>query len=150
MADDKQKNDDNAQQDSEDDGSQQSPAPTWLSWSIRAASGLLVVALIGYFVYMAAQPVVEPTIEFTMQRDKVEQRGGSWAVPVEITNRGTISVHALAIRATRPRVGNNGDEEQTLVIPLIGPNEMVETTFWFSEDPRNRPPEFAVESYLAP
>ena len=132
---------------SEDPG-RQSPAPTWLSWSVRGFSLAVILGLIAYFVWATVRPVVEPVINFTTQTDKIEQRGGGWALPVKVVNDGTLSVHALKVNAVLTEA--RGEPESSITIALLGPDEEVTTTFWFLEDPRDKGPRFTVESYLRP
>lgn len=127
---------------------QQSPPPTWLSWGIRGLSLAIIVSLIAYLVYDTVRPVREPVITFTIIQSKIESRGGGWALPVSVTNAGTEAVHALKINAALTQV--QGKPSSTLTVLILGPNEEVTATFWFSEDPRGKGPEFFVESYLNP
>ena len=128
--------------------SKQVPPPTILSWSIRGFSVLLIVALLGYFIYSWAKPTVMPQIEFTPLVEKIEQRGTGWAVPVKIVNKGTMSVHALSVRGTLTAVAEQPAE--TLDILLLGPNEQVQGTLWYDQDPRGKGLEMSVCSYLLP
>lgn len=157
MSETRQKKDSNNKDDASSSAFDQRPAPTILSWSIRGISLLIVVSLIGYFLWSAARPVVEPKIVFEVLDDKIEQRGGSWAMPVEVTNKGTVSIHTLTIGAAlTPSYSSAGKEEaksreeESVEIPLLGPNEMVTATFWFDQDPRKQNPRFAVKTYVLP
>lgn len=129
------------------DNSQQ-PPPTWLEWTVRGVSLLLVLFCLGYFFYSASLPETMPKFVFEVQQDKIEQRGGQWAVPVDVTNDSGASVHALTITATL--TGLEDEPEETLTVTLLGPNEEITTTFWFDEDPRGKGLEMSTGAYLLP
>ena len=109
---------------------------------------LLIVGIIVYFIVMAAQPESPPTIEFKLQEDKIEQRGGEWAVPVKVMNAGGMSVHSLVVKGVPTKSGQVQGEEEEAAISLLGPREEVSVTLWFGEDPRGQEIEFSVGSYL--
>jgi|GEM_PF-2197235 len=135
------------------DADEQSPAPTILSWAIRGFSLLIVVSFIGYFIWSAIRPDKQPNISFHVLEDKIELRDNGWAMPVEVTNESTLSVHALTTSATLTKSDGGTDEyseEKSVAIRLLGPNEMVTATFWFEQNPRNAQAEFAVKTYLLP
>jgi len=142
------KNQNNQDSSAEDSGTQQQPAPTILSWSIRGLSLLLIIALLGYFVWAAFQPEVKPDITFEVQTEKIEQRGREWAVPVKITNSGGMSVHNLSVQAALP--DDEKADARLAEIMMMGPGEEISTTFWFNEDPREKTIECTVNSYLLP
>ena len=141
-------NDSKAQQSASDSAQNQKPAPTLLSWTVRGISLAFIVSIIGYFIWSAAQPDVHPTFTFEVEQEKIEQRGTGWAMPVNITNTGLMSVHALEAVATLTGVG--GKQEENVNIVLLGPNESVTATFWFDQNPRDKGVEFSVGSYLLP
>lgn len=130
------------------DAGHQSPPPTWLSWTIRGFSVLLIVGLLGYLVVATVRPTRQPTITFAVQQDKIQQRGGSWALPVDVTNEGTVSIHALTVNAVLTQLPDK--PKSSLTILLLGPGQVVTTTFWFEQDPRGKGEAFRVEGYVLP
>lgn len=138
----------NQQEGASSSATKQAPPPTWLSWSIRGASLVLIVGLLGYFSFMATQPDTRPTITFVVEKFDIEQRGTGWAVPVRVKNTGSMSVHALKVKGALTQVP--GEPEETADIPLLGPREEVSVTLWFDEDPRRKRVEMSVGSYLLP
>ena len=126
----------------------QQPPPTILSWTIRGVSLLIVASLLGYFTYSWIRPTVKPAITFEVLTEEIEQRGTGWATPVKITNDGTMSVHELTVTGTLTSAA--GQPSQDLTILLLGPNEQVQGTLWFSDDPRGKGLEMTVASYLLP
>lgn len=143
-----EENNDSNKQNTGDSGSEQQPPPTIVSWIIRGISLLLVVGLLGYFTWSAFAERVKPEIEFTILDAQIEQRGGSWAVPVDVKNTGTMSVHNLTVRAEIP--GGGEKESEMANILLMGPGEVVRTTFWFRDNPRLKGVECSAASYLLP
>jgi len=129
-----------------DSSSEQQPPPTLIAWSVRGTSLLFILGMIGFFVWSALQPRVEPIFDLEILTDKIEQRGEQWVLPVEVTNQGSMSVHTLSVEAKL----NGAEEEESHVVPLIGPSESLTLVFWFDEDPRGRQPQLSVGSYELP
>lgn len=131
-----------------DSAGKQKPPPTLFSWAIRGISLLIILGLVGYFVAAALQPQEPPVFKFTVKNEKIEQRGTGWAVPVDVVNNGTMSVHALKVKATLTDHPDQPEESADIV--LMGPGETVTATFWFGEDPRGLGLELEVGAYLLP
>ena len=124
----------------------QEPAPTLLVWAVRGICAALIVALIGYFVYVWGQPAGTLRFDLRAITERIEQRDERWVVPIVVTNKGDVSVHTLRIFAAAPSL----DNEQELVIDLLGPGEAVTVEFWLDEDPRDDAIGLRVGSYLLP
>ncbi len=142
-----------AQPEAAAEADQQSPPPTILSWSVRGVSLLIVLSLIAYFSWAAIRPIQPPSITFEVKENKIERRGATWMMPVDITNEGTVSIRSLTVGVTFPDPLASGlprEQEKTVMIRLLGAKETVATTFAFTADPRTATPEFFVVSYVRP
>lgn len=128
----------------------QDPPPTLIEWGVRLISGLLLLGLIGYVVWMAFQPSISPQFELEIDRGHIENRNGSWVVPVSVLNIG--SVTAVELELTLELVDDEGNvvEAETLVFPLVGGQERVSGDYWFSEDPTPFELRFNVGGYRKP
>ncbi|SEQ24101.1 hypothetical protein [Neolewinella agarilytica] len=132
-----------------DSSTEQQPPPTIIAWSVRGVSLLLILSLIGFFIWSALQPRIEPAFDLAILDDKIERRGEEWVLPVEVTNRGSISVHKLKVKASLSNKAK-GAAEEAHIVPMLGPNEMVTLVFWFDQDPRQSQPQLSVGSYQLP
>lgn len=123
------KNKDNQDSSSNDKKSkQQDPPATIVEWTVRGVSFLIVLSLLGYFGYTASQPNESPFFECNVIGEEIEQRGNGWVMPVEVQNKGDISVSNVNVIVEEPN-------RSSLVVKMLGSKEKVKIEFWFDERP---------------
>ena len=148
---DKQSDEENGQEEelSEEEQSQvtSDPPPTILEWTVRAASLVLVVGLIGYLMVTGLQAADPPLFSFEV--GTVEASGNAWRVPVVMTNDGDVGVSVVEVTLEVLAGGEIVDSE-SITLPLLGAGGSAEIEFWVDEDPTTNTIRFDVGSYAAP
>lgn len=126
----------------------QEPPPTIVEWIVRGVSFLIIFSLLGYFIFKAVQPPVEPKFSFDVKQEKIAERNGVWVVPVGIKNEGSTSVHELRVTGTMTLAG--GEEQENVSIPILGAGEVVVAEFWFDNNPQGNDMKFDLGTYIVP
>lgn len=124
--------------------SRQDPAPSLVEWMARGLSALIVLALFGFLLHGALQPEIGPNFALDVHTEKIEQRRNGWAVPMSITNKGTVAIADVFYEIVAP------DRSQTVKrgrIAIFGAGETVESEVWFDEKPASSQFELRVDTY---
>ncbi|HEX5164331.1 MAG TPA: hypothetical protein VFV93_02955 [Thermomicrobiales bacterium] len=113
-----------------------------------AISLLLIVLLAGAILYEGywkgqADPA---TLEVTVRTDQIDQRGGSYYVPVEIHNAGDQTVEEVTV-SIDVIDGENVVQEAETVIATLGEAETVTAVVVLTEDPTGLTIEAGVVTY---
>ncbi len=127
----------------------QDPPPTWLEWSARAVSAVLIVGLIGYLVQAGLGASDPAEFGFNVVQRDVRQAGGHWVLPVEIANQGDVSVADLAV-TVELMDGDAVVTSEAVTVPLLGRGASANVEFWLGADPSRHEVRFEVGSYLVP
>lgn len=105
----------------ENAGNDKSPVPpTWIGWTLRIASTLLIAALLGYLFYKASIPPRDFRLALEAQWDRASTRDGELLVPLTLTNDSTQTVRHL-----RVDLMSDAPEPVEVEIDLFGPGETV-------------------------
>ena len=124
--------------------------PTIVEWGARAVSLLLLALLIGYTVRMALQPREPPHFEYEVRTEQIEERDGSWVVPIEVRNLSNAGVIELTVVAELVDENDIVVDEADLPLPLFGPGESIDVEVWFDENPADYELQFNVDGYITP
>lgn len=111
-------------------------------------SVLLIAALAGAILYEGyATGQSEPaTLEVTVLSDQIEQRGGDFYVPVEITNDGDQTVEEVVVNIELLDGESVVDEAET-VIATLGESETITAVLVVADDPAGLTIEAGVVTY---
>lgn len=128
----------------------QDPPPTWVEWSARGVSLLIVLSLFAYLIFAGLSSSEPATLIGEVLSERIDQRDGAWVVPATITNDGDVSVSE--VKATLQMVDASGEvvESEQVDIPLLGQAASASVQFWFSQDPAEHRLEFDFGSYQVP
>jgi uncharacterized protein (TIGR02588 family) len=89
----------------------------WLEWCVFAAGSVLVLAMIGYLAYAAATSTDRPAL-LEVRLGPAEPRGGEFAVPVTVINRGDQAAEIVLIEVQLKK-HDGGTERAELQIQLL-------------------------------
>lgn len=123
------------------------PAPSVVEWTARAISALSILSLFGFLIYSASQPHVGPNFKFAIAQDKIEERLNGWAVPLTITNRGTVAISEFIYEVKMRDATMSEFDVKRGRVAIFGAGESVDTEVWFDSDPRDAEFEFRVDAY---
>jgi uncharacterized protein (TIGR02588 family) len=107
----------------------------WLEWCVFAAGSLLVLAIVGYLAFAAATSTNRPA-ELEVRLGSAETRGGEFAVPVTVVNRGDEAAETVLIEVQLKK-RDGGTERAALQIQLLPGGATREGTVIFRSDPRS-------------
>ncbi|NNC60686.1 MAG: hypothetical protein HKO05_11940 [Erythrobacter sp.] len=102
------------------DGDKSPVPPTWIGWSLRVASTLLIAALLVYLTIQAVSPPQDFRLAIEAEWDKASSRDGELLVPIKLTNDSTQTVRNL-----RVDLMSDLPEPVEVEILLFGPGENV-------------------------
>lgn len=131
----------------QDNKSTDKPAPTLIEWSARIGSALGLMALFGFLAYGASQPHIGPNFVYEIKRDQIEQRRNGWAVPLTITNKGTVAIGEVLFEVRMQRADTTAFDVKRGRVAIFGAGESVDAEVWFDEDPRDAVFEFRIDAY---
>lgn len=138
----KNKQEQNEPSRAEDCPSPEDVPPSWITWSVKLVSLALVLGLLGFMTYKAVSDDRPPTFGFEVKTKDVRLVGDRFATPIKVTNQGTSGVSRLVFEAQQ------SGEPMTLEMLVLGPGQTQLLTVWLPEDPRTKPPEFTVISFV--
>ncbi|NND61399.1 MAG: hypothetical protein HKN49_14165 [Gammaproteobacteria bacterium] len=124
----------------------QHPAPSLLEWSVRAISIGAITALIIYLIIAATRPHVGPNFIMEVEATAMEERRNGWAVPVQITNKGTVAIAQLHYQIEQ-RAGSTTTVAKSGLIGVLGAGETVDTEVWFKQKPDPSTLHLVVDTY---
>ena len=105
----------------------------WLEWCVFGAGSVLVLATVGYLAYAAATSTdLPPTLDVRL--GSAERRGGEFAVPVTVFNRGDQAAETVLIEVQLKK-RDGGTERAELHIQLLPGGAMREGFVNFQSDP---------------
>ncbi len=128
----------------------QDPPPTWIEWGVRAVSFALVAALVTYVLVTGFRSNDPPTFEFDIDRAAIEQRDGSWVVPVVMRNAGDVSVTDFEADLVVAAADGSIVERNTVHVEIFGHGASVDTEFRLTVDPRAHNLAVDIASYQLP
>ena len=120
------------------------PPPSWIVWFMRLFSLAILLALIGYLLYLALRPTVPAQFDIGLDFGGAERREGQWVLPVELTNSSTEAVSEIVLEVLQ------GEVTRTVTIALLGEGEMAEVEFRFPREPSESNTDAAILSYQSP
>ena len=123
------------------------PAPSFVEWAARAVSALSLLALFGFLIYSATKPHIGPNFKYEIAYDKIEERRNGWAVPINITNRGTVAISEFIYEVRMRSASMSEFDVKRGRVAVFGAGESVATEVWFDRDPRDADFEFRVDAY---
>lgn len=126
---------------------QQNPAPTIIEWSMRGLSALILMLLFGFLVYGTMQPAVGPNFVMSVQHEKIEQRRNGWAVPITITNKGTVAIGDVIYQVMGTASDGSPLNTKQGRIAILGSGESVDAEVWFARDPHGAELRLQVDTY---
>lgn len=103
----------------------------WLEWGITLISGVLVVFVLGFLVYqMIYEKETPPNI--TVVLGTVSQKDNAYAIPVEVTNKGTQTAENVIIEI----IHDDGSQEiSQITFPYLPRQSSADGWVVFSENP---------------
>lgn len=128
------------------------PEKNPLEWTVFAISTLLVLAIIGYLLWMSfrLEPEVEGmTVTLGEPTPLPESNPPSFAVPVTVYNPGDRALSDVAVEVTLERPGSE-PEQASITLPLIPIRSSRAGVVLFSGDPSGANLSGRVIGYLQP
>ncbi len=126
------------------------PPPTLVEWAARLVSVLLLFVLVGYLAWSGYQEEAPIAFGFTVLMEQLDERDGSWVLPVEVTNQGGTSIVNLYMVVELVDEASEVVEEIDLDIALMGHGQRQSFDLWWDRDPRDYEVRFNVERYERP
>ncbi len=111
---------------------------------------LVLVALVGYMVWAALQPDVEPSILVEINRGQIVPRASAWVVPIQVINQSTRSLSDVQVSVALVDEAGNVVAEESVTISLLGQRESAAAEIWFDCSPEDFDLRADIGSYKFP
>jgi len=130
----------------EDSGRRHRTSPG--EYVLGAIGGLLVLALLAFFVYQAVVPRDSPP-RLDVVVTGIEQAGETWSVTFRLHNDGGETAEQIQISGTLQRDGRQV-EEATAVVSFLPPDSTQTGALLFTTDPRSGELQVEPSGYSLP
>ena len=118
-------------------------------WITLGVSSAILLSVVGFLVYhQLSAGDVAPVIEVQPRLEAVRAVGGAYYLPLEVVNGGGATAQDVRVLVS---IGSGGERETSeLLIDFLAGGATAKGVVIFRQDPRQRPLEVDVLSYLEP